>query len=112
LYNILVTKGYISSEALGMITPVLHAANSDLKGFSDDFYRRVARQYTAYLEASGAPTAGIAEAAEVPRSTAVRWVHQARKRGLLPPTTQGKARSDKTASPGDKHCLFHHSLCH
>ncbi len=41
LYNIFVTNGYISPEALGMITPVLHAANIDLKGFSDDFYHRV-----------------------------------------------------------------------
>lgn len=41
LYNIFVTNGYISSEALGMIAPVLHAANIDLKGFSNDFYRRV-----------------------------------------------------------------------
>jgi pyruvate formate lyase activating enzyme len=41
LYNLFVTNGYISSEALGMITPVLHAANIDLKGFSDDFYHRI-----------------------------------------------------------------------
>jgi len=41
LYNIFVTNGYISTEALGMIAPVLHAANIDLKGFSNDFYRRV-----------------------------------------------------------------------
>lgn len=41
LYNIFVTNGYIGTEALGMIAPVLHAANIDLKGFSNDFYRRV-----------------------------------------------------------------------
>lgn len=41
LYNIFVTNGYITPEALGMIAPVLHAANIDLKGFTDDFYRRV-----------------------------------------------------------------------
>lgn len=41
LYNIFVTNGYITPEALGMIAPVLHAANIDLKGFSDDFYRRI-----------------------------------------------------------------------
>jgi len=41
LYNVFVTNGYISSEPLGMITPFLHAANIDLKGFSDDFYRRI-----------------------------------------------------------------------
>lgn len=41
LYNIFVTNGYITPEALGMLAPVLHAANIDLKGFTDDFYRRV-----------------------------------------------------------------------
>lgn len=41
LWNIYVTNGYITSQALGLLAPVLHAANIDLKGFSDDFYRRV-----------------------------------------------------------------------
>lgn len=41
LYTVFVTNGYITPEALGMVTPVLHAANIDLKGFSDDFYHRV-----------------------------------------------------------------------
>ena len=41
LYNIFVTNGYITPEALQQISPVLHAANIDLKGFTDDFYRRV-----------------------------------------------------------------------
>ena len=39
LKNIFVTNGYISSEALAMIAPWLDAANIDLKGFSEDFYR-------------------------------------------------------------------------
>ena len=37
--NIFVTNGYMSSEALDMIHPVLDAANVDLKAFSDDFYK-------------------------------------------------------------------------
>lgn len=41
LYNLFVTNGYITPEALTIIAPVLHAANIDLKGFSDDFYVRV-----------------------------------------------------------------------
>lgn len=41
LFNLFVTNGYIAPGALKMIAPVLHAANIDLKGFSDDFYRRV-----------------------------------------------------------------------
>ena len=39
LKNIFVTNGYISSEALAAIAPYLHAANIDLKGFSERFYR-------------------------------------------------------------------------
>jgi len=41
LKNIFVTNGYISSEALKTITPYLDAANIDLKGFSELFYRDV-----------------------------------------------------------------------
>jgi pyruvate formate lyase activating enzyme len=42
LKNIFVTNGYITPEALDALAPYLDAANIDLKGFSDDFYRRVA----------------------------------------------------------------------
>jgi len=41
LKNIFVTNGYISKEALTAIAPSLDAANIDLKGFSDDFYRDI-----------------------------------------------------------------------
>jgi pyruvate formate lyase activating enzyme len=39
--NVFVSNGYITPEALETIKPFLHAANIDLKGFSDDFYRKV-----------------------------------------------------------------------
>ena len=39
--NVFVTNGYITEEALKEIAPYLHAANIDLKGFSDEFYRKV-----------------------------------------------------------------------
>ncbi|NIQ95786.1 MAG: AmmeMemoRadiSam system radical SAM enzyme [Desulfuromonadales bacterium] len=42
LGNVFVTNGYISSEALEAIAPFLDAANVDLKGFSEKFYREVA----------------------------------------------------------------------
>lgn len=42
LGNIFVSNGYITSEALETIAPYLDAANIDLKGFNDDFYREVA----------------------------------------------------------------------
>jgi pyruvate formate lyase activating enzyme len=40
--NVFVTNGYITPEALEHIAPVLDAANVDLKGFSEKFYREVA----------------------------------------------------------------------
>jgi len=41
LRNLFVTNGYISSEPLAAIAPVLDAANIDLKGFSESFYREI-----------------------------------------------------------------------
>ncbi len=40
--NVFVTNGYITPEALTHIRPYLDAANIDLKGFSEKFYREVA----------------------------------------------------------------------
>lgn len=42
LKNCVVTNGYITPEALDAVAPYLDAANIDLKGFSPDFYRRIA----------------------------------------------------------------------
>jgi len=39
LLNVFVTNGYITKEALEAIAPYLDAANIDLKGFTDAFYR-------------------------------------------------------------------------
>ncbi len=39
LLNVFVTNGYITREALTAIAPYLDAANIDLKGFTDSFYR-------------------------------------------------------------------------
>lgn len=43
LYTVYVTNGYISPEALDVIGPYLDAWRVDVKGFSDEFYRRIAR---------------------------------------------------------------------
>lgn len=40
--NVFVTNGYITEEALTHIAPYLDAANVDLKGFSEKFYREIA----------------------------------------------------------------------
>jgi pyruvate formate lyase activating enzyme len=39
LFNVFVTNGYMTREALEMIHPYLDAANVDLKAFNDDFYK-------------------------------------------------------------------------
>ena len=41
LKNVFVTNGYMTAQALDDIDGDLHAANVDLKAFSDDFYRAV-----------------------------------------------------------------------
>jgi pyruvate formate lyase activating enzyme len=41
LKNVFVTNGYITPEALREISPFLDAANIDLKGFTDDFYKNI-----------------------------------------------------------------------
>jgi pyruvate formate lyase activating enzyme len=40
LKNVLVTNGYITKEALEDVADYFHAANIDLKSFSDDFYKK------------------------------------------------------------------------
>ncbi len=47
LKNVFVTNGYMSSQALEMVSPYLDAANVDLKAFSNDFYKS---QCSARLE--------------------------------------------------------------
>jgi len=42
LKNVFVTNGYMTAQTLADIDGDLHAANVDLKAFSDDFYRRMA----------------------------------------------------------------------
>jgi pyruvate formate lyase activating enzyme len=41
LSNVFVTNGYMTEQALDFIGGDLHAANVDLKAFTDDFYREV-----------------------------------------------------------------------
>lgn len=40
LKNVMVTNGYMSSEALEMIAPYMDGANVDLKAFTEDFYKK------------------------------------------------------------------------
>lgn len=41
LKNLFITNGYISGEALREISPYLDAANIDLKGMDDSFYKKI-----------------------------------------------------------------------
>ncbi len=41
LYNVFVTNGYMSKEAIKMIKPYLASANVDLKYFKDESYRKI-----------------------------------------------------------------------
>ena len=41
LKNVFVSNGFMSREAIDKIAPVLDGINVDLKGFSDEFYRKV-----------------------------------------------------------------------
>ncbi|MCF7874187.1 MAG: AmmeMemoRadiSam system radical SAM enzyme [Candidatus Omnitrophica bacterium] len=43
LYNIFVTNGYMTKQAIDKINPYLDAANVDLKSFSDGFYRKICK---------------------------------------------------------------------
>ena len=43
LYNVFVTNGFMTPEALDKINPYLDGANVDLKSFRDEFYKKMCR---------------------------------------------------------------------
>jgi hypothetical protein len=51
----------------------------------EGFYRRVAEAYREYAMKTRAPAAGIARESGVPVRTVHGWIHEARRRGFLPP---------------------------
>ena len=62
-------------------------------GLTAEFLSSVASAYRDLAPRTNAPTKRIAEEAQVPLSTARRWVSQARREGLLGPGARGKALS-------------------
>jgi hypothetical protein len=63
----------------------------DGRGRSDDFYAHVAAIYRHLVGQTKQPVASLAEANNVPKTTAHRWIKEARARGHLPPGRPGKA---------------------
>jgi hypothetical protein len=61
------------------------------RGRPDVFYRDVARAYIDLAQTSPRPAAELAEAHDVPVTTAHRWIKESRRRGFLPPGRPGKA---------------------
>jgi len=43
LRNVLVTNGFMTSEAIEFLHPLINAANIDLKSFDDDFYKKICK---------------------------------------------------------------------
>ena len=60
-------------------------------GYPDEFYEVIARAYRVLAADSSRPIVELAEANEVPLTTAQRWVKEARRRELLPPGRRGKS---------------------
>lgn len=59
-------------------------------GRPDSFYQGVAGRYQDLTQRSSRPAADLAEADNVPVTTAHRWIKEARRRGFLPPGRPGK----------------------
>jgi hypothetical protein len=55
------------------------------RGYADTFYEQVGDVYRAALRHGRAPVIAVADKWNVPRSTAARWVKEARKRKTLGP---------------------------
>jgi hypothetical protein len=62
------------------------APSKPSRGYTDPFYERVADVYrSAFRRSGGAPVMAVADEWNVPRSTAARWVKEARRRKKLGP---------------------------
>lgn len=56
----------------------------------DGFYQRVADAYRDYAPRTRGPAAEMAREAGVPVRTAHGWIHEARRRGFLPPSRKAR----------------------
>jgi hypothetical protein len=74
---------------LGAVVP--DELRSPTGGYPDAFYDFVATAYRHLAGTSSRPVGELADANDVPVTTAQRWVKEARRRGLLAPGHPGKA---------------------
>lgn len=80
------------NKRLGVPATIPHELRLNAaRGYSDRFYEAVAAAYRTLAHASAKPVVAIAEANDVPLTTAQRWVREARARGMLPPGRPGKS---------------------
>lgn len=82
LMNLLLA-GSLSEDPLSPLPPATA---------EDSFHAKVARQYRAFQDAAPTqnPIDQMAQLNGAAKSSVQRWVTRARRRGLLPPATQGK----------------------
>ena len=59
------------------------------RGYPDRFYDAVAAAYHTLAPLTPKPVVALADANDVPVTTAQRWIREARNRGMLPPGRQG-----------------------
>ena len=86
-----------------MSAPVLKLEVPDDRRKPDEFYARVADAYLAQATISNRAAQDLAEANGVPKSTAHRWLKEARARGLLRlPHVQLEHESFSTLARGDR----------
>jgi hypothetical protein len=66
---------------------------------TDEFLTKIASQYTEFVDAGQRPAPAIAESEGAPVATVHRWINEARKCGLLAPTTPGLATGSSQRKP-------------
>ena len=64
------------------------------RSYPDEFYERVAEAYAAHAALGSRPAMAMAELNEVPASTVHRWVKEARRRGVMAPSSRHTQLTD------------------
>lgn len=62
------------------------------RSYSDEFYADVARSYAAHAAQSRRPAADMAALQGVPSSTVHRWIKEARRRGVMAPSSRSASK--------------------